>query len=184
MTLYNEKAMNKVDGGNIIYGEDQFEAFRNGSRRATDWNSLIFSDHSPQTQHDISISGGNERTQYYIGMGYFYQEGFFKSGDLNYEKYNIRSNISTRILKGLTFELNLSAFLDERNSPYYSSVDIIRNYWSQGVLYPAYADPKNTMLNYKGLELENNTVAFMTSDVSGYKKNKQKKYPIFSITQF
>ena len=85
MTLYNEKAMNKVDGGNIIYGEDQFEAFRNGSRRATDWNSLIFSDHSPQTQHDISISGGNERTQYYIGMGYFYQEGFFKSGDLNYE---------------------------------------------------------------------------------------------------
>ena len=79
--------------------------------------------------------------QYYIGMGYFYQEGFFKSGDLNYEKYNIRSNISTRILKGLTFELNLSAFLDERNSPYYSSVDIIRNYWSQGVLYPAYADP-------------------------------------------
>ena len=90
--------MNKVDGGNIIYGEDQFEAFRNGSRRATDWNSLIFSDHSPQTQHDISISGGNERTQYYIGMGYFYQEGFFKSGDLNYEKYNIRSNISTRII--------------------------------------------------------------------------------------
>ena len=174
MILYNEKAMNKVDGGNIIYGEDQFEAFRNGSRRATDWNSLIFSDHSPQTQHDISISGGNERTQYYIGMGYFYQEGFFKSGDLNYEKYNIRSNISTRILKGLTFELNLSAFLDERNSPYYSSVDIIRNYWSQGVLYPAYADPENTMLNYKGLELENNTVAFMTSDVSGYKKNKQK----------
>lgn len=93
---------------------------------------------------------------------------------MNYEKYNIRSNISTRILKGLTFELNLSAFLDERNSPYYSSVDIIRNYWSQGVLYPAYADPENTMLNYKGLELENNTVAFMTSDVSGYKKNKQK----------
>ena len=174
MTLYNEKAMNKVDGGNIIYGEDQFEAFRNGTRRATDWNSLIFSDHSPQTQHDISISGGNDRTQYYIGMGYFYQEGFFKSGDLNYEKYNIRSNISTRILKGLTFELNLSAFLDERNSPYYSSVDIIRNYWSQGVLYPAYADPGYTMLNYKGLELENNTVAFMTSDVSGYKKNKQK----------
>lgn len=95
---------------------------------------------------------------------------------MNYDKYNIRSNISTTIFKGLTFELNLSAFLDERNSPYYSSVDIIRNYWSQGVLYPAYADPENTMLNYKGLALENNTVAFMTSDVSGYKKRNKKTF--------
>ena len=176
MTLYNEMAMNKVDGGNIVYGEDQFEAFRNGSRRSTDWNSLVFSDHSPQTQHDISISGGNDRTQYYIGMGYFYQEGFFKSGDLNYEKYNLRANISTKIAKGLTFDLSLSGFLDQRNSPYYSSTDIIRNYWWQGVLHPAYADPENTMLNYKGLELESNTVAFMTSDVSGYKKDRQKNF--------
>jgi TonB-dependent SusC/RagA subfamily outer membrane receptor len=58
MTLYNEKSMNNVNGGSIIYTEEDFEAYRNGSRRQTDWNSLIFSDLSPQTQHDVSISGG------------------------------------------------------------------------------------------------------------------------------
>lgn len=79
MTLYNEQSMNKVDGGSIIYTEDDFEAFRNGTRRTTDWNSLLFSDFSPQTQHDISISGGTEKTKYYVSMGYFYQEGFFPS---------------------------------------------------------------------------------------------------------
>lgn len=149
MTLYNEQSMNKVDGGSIIYTEDDFEAFRNGTRRTTDWNSLLFSDFSPQTQHDISISGGTEKTKYYVSMGYFYQEGFFRSGDLNYDKINLRSNLSTKIAKGLTFDLNISGIADQRNTPYTSSVDIIRNYWKQGVLYPAYADPENTMLNYE-----------------------------------
>jgi len=176
MTIYNEMAMNNINGGNIIYTDSDFEAFRSGARRATDWTNLIFSDYSPQTQSDLSITGGSEKTQYYIGMGHLYQQGFFKSGDLNYSKVNLRSNISTEIANGLTVDLNLSGVMDQRNSPYSSSVDIIRNYWRQGVLFPAYADPENTMLNYDGLDLEENTVAMMTSDISGYRKHGQKVF--------
>src|SRR5690606_14305069 len=176
MTLYNERAMNTISGGNIIYDEEDFEEFRNGTRRITDWNALVFSDYSPQMQHDISISGGDEKTQYYIAGGYFFQEGFFRSGDLNYEKYNIRSNISTEIARGLKLDLNLSGIADERNTPYSDAVSIIRNFWRQGVLFPAYADPDNTMLNYEGLDLEENTVAKMTSDVSGFRKYKQRYF--------
>ncbi len=176
MTLYNERSMNNINGGSIIYGEDKFEEFRSGARRTTDWNSLLLSDFSPQTQHDISISGGNDKTQYYIAGGYMFQEGFFKSGDLNYNKMNLRSNITTELAQGLTFNINLSGIADERNNPYSSTVDIIRNYWRQGVLFPAYADPENTMLSYEGLDLEENTVAKMTSDISGYRKYTQKYF--------
>ncbi|MBT1697576.1 TonB-dependent receptor [Fulvivirgaceae bacterium PWU4] len=174
MTLYNEKSMNNINGGSIIYGEDKFEAYRNGTLRSADWNSLLFSDVSPQTQHDLSIAGGNDKTQYYIAGGYLFQEGFFKSGDLNYNKINLRSNITSQLAEGLTFNLNLSGIADQRNTPYSSSVDIIRNYWRQGVLFPAYADPENTMLSYEGLDLEENTIAKMTSDISGYRKFNQK----------
>jgi len=174
MTLYNERSMNNINGGSIIYGDSWFDDFRTGKRRTTDWTSLLFSDYSPQTQHDVGISGGNEKTQYYIGIGYLYQEGFFKSGDLNYNKTNLRSNITTQIANGLTIELNLSGIADQRNTPYSSSVDIIRNYWRQGVLFPAYADPENTMLNYEGLDLQENTVAKMTADISGYHRYEQK----------
>jgi len=176
MMLYNERNMNNVNGGNIIYDDSWFDDFRTGRKRTTDWTALLFSDFSPQTQHDANVTGGNDKVQYYIGMGYLFQEGFFKSGDLNYEKYNLRSNISTQIANGLTFELNLSAIADQRNTPYSSSVDIIRNYWRQGVLFPAYADPGNTMLSYEGLDLEENTVAKMTSDVSGYHRYEQKYF--------
>jgi TonB-linked SusC/RagA family outer membrane protein len=176
MTLYNEKSMNNVTGGNILYGPDVFEAYRSGERRTTDWTALLFSDFSPQTQHDVNISGGDNRTQYYISMGFFNQESFFKSGDLNYNKYNLLSNISLRIAKGLTFDLNLSGIMDQRNNPYSSAIDIIRNYWRQGVLHPAYADAEQTMLNYEGLDLEENTVAKMTSDISGYRQYNQKYF--------
>ena len=176
MTLYNERSMNNINGGSLIYKDADFEAFRNGSRRTTDWNSLIFSNISPQTQHDVSISGGTDKTQYYIGIGSLYQEGFFKSGDLNYNKTNLRSNITSKIATGLTVDLNLSGVLDEQHNPYSTSSDIIRNYWRQGVLFPAYADKANTMLNYDGLDLEENTVAKMTSDISGYRKYGQKSF--------
>ncbi len=176
MTLYNERSMNNINGGSLIYKDADFNAFRNGTRRTTDWNSLIFSSVSPQTEHNLSISGGNDKTQYYVGLGYFFQEGFFKSGDLNYEKNNIRSNITTKIATGLSMDLSLSGVLDQQNNPYSSSTDIIRNYWRQGVLYPAYADAANTMLNYEGLDLEENTVAKMTSDISGYRKYAKKSF--------
>lgn len=176
MTLFNEKKMNNVDGGTLHYTEKDFEDYRNGTKRTTDWTGLLFSDFAPQTQHDLSISGGNAKTQYYVSMGYLYQEGFFKSGDLNYDKFNLRSNITTQIAKGLKFDLSLSGLADTRNTPYSSSTDIIRNYWKQGVLFPAYADPDNTMLNYAGLDDEDNTVAMMTADVSGYKKYQQKNF--------
>src|SRR5690606_22196948 len=61
---------------------------------------------------------------------------------------------------------------------------IIRNYWRQGVLFPAYADPENTMLSYEGLDLEENTVAKMTSDVSGYRKFKQKYFQSSASVNF
>ena len=184
MTLYNERSMNNINGGTIIYTEQDFEDFRNGTRRAEDWTSLLFSDFSPQTQHDVSINGGGEKTQYYVSMGYLDQEGFFKSGDLNYNKINLRSNITTEILEGLKFDLNLSGITDERNTPYSSAVDIIRNYWRQGVLFPAYADPEQTMLSYEGLDLEENTVAKMTSDISGYRKFQQKYFQSSAALNF
>ncbi|MFD2598962.1 SusC/RagA family TonB-linked outer membrane protein [Sphingobacterium corticis] len=176
MTLYNERSMNNINGGNHVYTEKDFEDFRTGARRSSDWTSLIFSEVSPQTAHDLSISGGSAKTQYYFGGGYNFQEGFFRSGDLNYHKFNIRTNLTTEITKGLKLELNLAGMSDVQNNPYASSVDIIRNYWAQGMLVPAFADPEGTLINYEGIGLEQNTVPMIYSDISGYRKYKQKTF--------
>ena len=184
MTLYNERNLNNVNGGSKIYTDEMFDEFRNGTRRETDWNNLIFAKTSPQINHNITVSGGNDKTQYFVSFGAFYQEGFFKSGDLNYHKYNITSNLTTEVYRGLKLSLNINAMSDKQNNPYCTSTDIIRNYWRQGVLFPAYADEAGTMLNYDGLDLEENTVAKMTADISGYRRYKQSQVLTSGIFEY
>lgn len=184
MTLYNERNLNNVNGGSKIYTDEMFDEFRNGTRRETEWNNLIFAKTSPQTNHNITVSGGNDKTQYFVSFGAFYQEGFFKSGDLNYHKYNITSNLTTEVYRGLKLSLNINAMTDKQNNPYCTSTDIIRNYWRQGVLFPAYADEAGTMLNYDGLDLEENTVAKMTADISGYRRYKQSQVLTSGIFEY
>lgn len=184
MTLYNERNLNNVNGGSKIYTDEMFDEFRNGTRRETDWNNLIFAKTSPQSNHNITVSGGNDKTQFFVSFGTFYQEGFFKSGDLNYQKYNLTSNLTTEVYRGLKLSLNINAMSDKQNNPYCTSTDIIRNYWRQGVLFPAYADEAGTMLNYDGLDLEENTVAKMTADISGYRRYKQSQVLTSGIVEY
>lgn len=175
MMLWNEKNTNSVTGGAPAFTDADIEAYRNGTKKGTDWNSLVFSKVVPQTQHDVSVSGGSDKFQYYLSMGYLYQEGFFASRDLNYDKYNVRANVNAEIVKGLKLNLDLTAMTDTRNTPYHNSPELIRTYWATGSIYPAYADPEQTMLNYSGLELDKNVIAMMTADISGYRKYQQKK---------
>ena len=74
MTLYNEKAMNTLHNGSLAFTEEYIDRFRTGQLQGADWNSLMIAKWSPQTQHDISISGGSEKVQYYVSMGYNYQD--------------------------------------------------------------------------------------------------------------
>ena len=176
MTVYNEKGMNAVHNGALAFREDLVEQYRSGALSGEDWNSIILADWSPQTQHDLSISGGTEKIQYYVSMGYTFQDSFFKSGDLNYSKYNLRSNISAEIVKGLKLDLNIAGMLDQQNNPYFSSVDIIREYWRQGPLIPAFIDDAQTMYNGQGILDMKNPAAMMTSDISGYRQYDKKTF--------
>ena len=176
MTVYNEKGMNAVHNGALAFREDLVEQYRSGALSGEDWNSIILADWSPQTQHDLSISGGTEKIQYYVSMGYTFQDSFFKSGDLNYSKYNLRSNISAELVKGLKLDLNIAGMLDQQNNPYFSSVDIIREYWRQGVLIPAFIDDEQTMYNGQGILDMKNPAAMMTSDISGYRQYDKKTF--------
>ncbi|MBF0647647.1 TonB-dependent receptor [Dysgonomonas sp. GY75] len=129
MTLFNERTMHNVDGPNRPYTDEQIEAYRNGTMQSTDWKKEVLRSSAPQTMHTLSATGGTEALSYYASIGYQTQESFLKTNAINYEKYTIRSNISSQITKNLRFDLNLAGLLDERQSSVYSSNDIIRGMW-------------------------------------------------------
>jgi len=174
MILVNEGISRTMNGVSKEFSEDLIQEYRDGLRQGTDWNSLIIQNMAPQTRQNLTISGGNEKIQYYVGFDYMYQEGFWKSGDTKYNKYNLRSNITAEIVKGLKFNLNLSGYVEDLRNPLDDAELIIRYWWKQSTIWQAYADPEQTMLNYQDLELEINSVARIDSEISGHRNNFNK----------
>src|SRR5688500_10183863 len=87
MTLVNELRMHNVNGGTPLYTEADFEAYRNGTKVAANWQDAIIRSSAPFTQHDISASGGTDNTTYFVSLGYMSQDAIFKSDDVNYKRY-------------------------------------------------------------------------------------------------
>lgn len=52
---------------------------------------------APQTKNDLSIQGGNENVRYFISGGFLTQESQLKSGDMDYERYNLRVLAETNL---------------------------------------------------------------------------------------
>ena len=76
-----------------------------GSNANNDWFDIFFKDFSFSQMHNIGLSGGNERSNYYAGIGYNQQDGLYNWANDVYQRYNARLNLSSEIAKWLTVNL-------------------------------------------------------------------------------
>ena len=95
--LQNEKYVN---GGMAPIFADPYNIIDiNGNKvqgNGTDWQDQVFNDNAPIMQHDLSVSGANEKLNYYLSLGYIEQEGIVGGnyGHSNYDRLTLRSNNS------------------------------------------------------------------------------------------
>lgn len=75
------------------------------SFETTDWQDVLFSD-APSDNINLSVSGGNENTRFFISGGYISQEGIVDNAE--YNRLSLRSNISHNIVDNLKVGMNLS----------------------------------------------------------------------------
>ncbi|URM38353.1 SusC/RagA family TonB-linked outer membrane protein [Flavobacterium anhuiense] len=94
-TLMNEKSLN--DGGAIKYTNPA--AFGKG----TNWQDAIFNDSAFRYTHELSISGGGEKSTFYASFGIQDQEGIVTTDISNYTKKNFRLNSTHKISDYFTF---------------------------------------------------------------------------------
>lgn len=125
MTLKNEANIHNVDGAERFYSEEQMDEYRSGRKQSTDWRNVLMKKSAPQTIHNLNVSGGGDRVTYFASVGYQYQDSYFNTNALNYQKFNLRSNVSAQITDNLKFELNIAGIMDEKNNPPVGSGGII-----------------------------------------------------------
>lgn len=82
-----------------------------------DWFDVFFKDVSFSQQHNVGVSGGTEKSNYYVGLGYNQKNGLYNYGDDVYKRYNMRTNLSVNLTKWLTFNTRVSYSRAATNSP-------------------------------------------------------------------
>lgn len=100
----------------------------------TDWQDLIFNT-APMQSHQISVSGATQVTRYYVGLGYFDQEGIVDKS--SYKRVTLQLNNTYLPVKKLTLGNNITV------SPYYQEVApnvTYAVYRAQPLLVPYYSD--------------------------------------------
>jgi len=113
--------INKADNpGNVdLFKSTTIDAWKNASDRTlfpnTNWVDLIF-DKGSVTNHNVSISSGNDKTDFYLSMGYRYEKGIIETTDAR--KYSIRLNLDHKLSSKIKVGANLAAYWNQVNEPY------------------------------------------------------------------
>jgi len=95
VTIQNEKRSNRAQSA-IAVGTDV----------NTDWQKAVLRQNAFQQDHNLSISGANDKTNYYFSLGYTTQEGVSRPNEMN--RYTLRSNIDQKVKSWLSIGLNSS----------------------------------------------------------------------------
>lgn len=173
--LKDESAINQ--GRNPIYGPDELEKYRNEEEgyKSTNWYDEVIKDASPQDYVNMNVSGGTDKITYFFSGGYLRQEGMWKSGDTQYERFNISSNIKAEITDNLTASLNLSGRLENRNYPGAGSAQIMTGIVRNAPTFSPYADPAHNYFAETNVP-SYNSVMMMNKDYSGYTRDRRKVF--------
>ncbi|HEV8285689.1 MAG TPA: TonB-dependent receptor [Chitinophagaceae bacterium] len=91
-----ESRLNRYSAGNNDYQTYKVN---------TDWQDLAFQD-APISQYDLSLSGGNDRTTFYIAGQYLDQKGIIARNSL--KRYSSRVNLENKVNSWLSAGINLS----------------------------------------------------------------------------
>lgn len=102
---------------------------------------------APFQSHEISISGGSEKTQYLIAGTIYKQDGIIKN--TNYSRTNLRSNINSQVKKWLKVGLNISGGMSD-NRLVSSSGDGFAGEGGSVVRYALFRNPAIPVYNATG----------------------------------
>jgi TonB-dependent starch-binding outer membrane protein SusC len=96
--LLNERSVG--GGGNVIF--PNVAALGVG----TDWQKAIFNTDARRFNHELSLSGGNEKSTFYLSFGTQDQQGIVATDISNFNRKNVRLNATHKISKLFTIETN------------------------------------------------------------------------------
>jgi TonB-linked SusC/RagA family outer membrane protein len=160
------------------YSEEDIQKYKAGNDPDyvnENWYKAAFREWSPMQSHNVAVRGGNEKIKYYMSVGYLDQSGTYKSGDLNFNRYNTRSNVDAQITDRLSVSIDLSYRNEERAAPQTSLDNIWINLKTALPIWRATLPDPQKGGAYSGF-LERSPVAQTISSMTGFDNDIQRYF--------
>jgi TonB-linked SusC/RagA family outer membrane protein len=82
----------------------------------TNWQDLLFEPNVPVTSHQVTASGGNEKTTYLASFSYFNQKGVIGGDNSKFQRYSFRLNLDQKVTSYLKIGTNMTFVSSDRNA--------------------------------------------------------------------
>lgn len=175
LEMYND-AVYFRDGTHSIT-QEELNKWRAGGPgyESTDWYNETFKSSAMQQQHDFSVRGGGDKAQYFVSLGHYNEGGLFESGDMNYKRYNFRSNLTVNLTDHLTADVMLSGRHSNREYP--GGDGFIWIYKGTIISHPDERPYINDDPNYPAnIYIQQNPVLMSQRKYAGYTQQENKSF--------
>ncbi|QEC79691.1 TonB-dependent receptor [Mucilaginibacter ginsenosidivorax] len=146
MRLHNEATTN--DGNAAAYSEETIQKTASGLDPYlypnVNWIKSVYKDWAPGYNTNLNVSGGASTVRYYVSASFYDQDGSYKvtkqngyNPNLNFKRYDFRSNLDIDLTKTTLLTMNLDAMLVSSRYPGLSAGSI----WYESYLTPPNAFP-------------------------------------------
>lgn len=130
-----------------FYSDEQIKAFDRGEN-VYDYVGNIFRDVAIENNHELSISGGSEKTKFLFSGSYNNNQGTAKNSSA--DTYNYRLKVDTEIKPWLKFGANLWGNYSKSQGPRFSQY---RGVLIESLIFPNTILPKDENGNYNNANL-------------------------------
>lgn len=118
MQLMNRVAVSDNPGSALPFKQATIDSWKNATDRTlypnTDWMGVLFGQ-GQLTGHTVSVSGGSEKTTYYMSLDYLHNEGIMKN--TSQDRYMVRMNADHEISKKIKVGANIALTWKDRKEP-------------------------------------------------------------------
>ena len=151
-----------------------------------DWYDYMFKRSRPETEHNISLTGGNDKINYYVSGRYLYREGLFNHGAEDiYNGYSFRTKIAAEVTPWMHYSNNISMEVTDYKYGGYWEQDGSEKLNSNGILFnvahnisPTFVpvNPDGTTFVYSnGIQFANSPIASGRGGVFADGRNKNSR---------
>ncbi|MCR5351827.1 MAG: SusC/RagA family TonB-linked outer membrane protein [Bacteroidales bacterium] len=179
LTWFEEaNAMRANVGKEPMYSQDIIDHYLQGDAGWTDnrWYSQFYRKYSFQQNHQLSVNGGNNQTQYYLSGSFNSDNGILNGPQLGYKSFTFQGNLTTNITPDLklVFQSSLS-WNNKVGTPQNAS----QNFYTRGLYSERYI-PWNVIDNpahwtYNSGNESRNAIGALNG-ANGYDKTQQSSF--------